>query len=117
MSFRSNWSNANAPLNTIDINDKNNKPNAKDYFDHMITMCSSYLNNTSEAGSMTYLNMLRDVDYGFSMQGAIREANYAEIINRINTVISNSNAAHSFLSKNIELQDDYIIYARMKDQK
>ena len=80
-------------------------------------MCSSYLNNTSEAGSMTYLNMLRDVDYGFSMQGSIREANYTEIINRINTVISNSNAAHSFLGKNIELQDDFIIYAKMKDQK
>ena len=117
MSFRSNWSNTNPPLNAIDMNDKSNKPNAKDYFDHMITMCSSYLNSASEAGSMTYLNMLRDVDYGFSMQGAIREANYAEIINRINTVISNSNDAHSFLSKNIELQDDYIIYARMKDQK
>lgn len=117
MSFRSNWSNTNSPLNTIDINDKSNKPNNKDYFDHMITMCSSYLNNTSEAGSMTYLNMLRDVDYGFTIQGAIRESNYAEIINRINTVISNSNAAHNFLSKNIELQDDYIIYARMKDQK
>ena len=117
MSFRSNWSNTNPPLNTIDINDKSNKPNNKDHFDHMITMCSSYLNNTSEAGSMTYLNMLRDVDYGFTIQGSIRESNYAEIINRINTVISNSNAAHSFLSKNIELQDDYIIYARMKDQK
>ena len=117
MSFRSNWSNTNPPLNTIDINDKSNKPNNKDHFDHMITMCSSYLNNTSEAGSMTYLNMLRDVDYGFTIQGSIRESNYAEIINRINTVISNSNAAHSFLSKNIELQDDYIIYARMKNQK
>ena len=117
MSFRSNWSNTNPPLNAIDMNDKSNKPNAKDYFDHMITMCSSYLNSASEAGSMTYLNMLRDVDYGFTIQGSIRESNYAEIINRINTVISNSNAAHSFLSKNIELQDDYIIYARMKDQK
>ena len=115
--FRSNWGNTNPPLNTIDINDEKNKPNNKDYFDHMITMCSSYLNNTSEAGSMTYLNMLRDVDYGFSIQGSIREANYIEIINRINTVISNSNAAHTFLSKNIELQDDFIIYARMKDQK
>ena len=117
MSFRSNWSNTNPPLNTIDINDKSNKPNNKDHFDHMITMCSSYLNNTSEAGSMTYLNMLRDVDYGFTIQGSIRESNYAEIINRINTVISNSNAAHSFLGKNIELQDDFIIYAKMKDQK
>jgi len=117
MSFRSNWSNTNPPLNTIDMNDKSNRPNNKDYFDHMITMCSSYLNNASEAGSMTYLNMLRDVDYGFSMQGSIRETNYTEIINRINTVISNSNAAHSFLGKNIELQDDFIIYAKMKDQK
>lgn len=115
--FRSNWSNTNPTLNTIDTNDKSNNPNNKDHFDHMITMCSNYLNNTSEAGSMTYLNMLRDADYGFTIQGSIRESNYIEIINRINTVISNSNAAHAFLNKNIELQDDFIIYARMKDQK
>jgi hypothetical protein len=65
---------------------------------------------------MLTLDMLKDADYGFTFGGPtqIRPFGFKQILQHIDTTISNNNLAEEARSKNIQIQEDFIEYARMK---
>lgn len=113
--YRSDWAssmNILPPLSNIDnINIQQNQN-----FELVVSMCQNHLRNISDIQNMLTLDMLKDADYGFTVGGPtqIKPFGFKQILQHIDTTISNNNLAEEARSKNIQIQEDFIEYARMK---
>ena len=69
------------------------------------------------ASSLILLNMIRDLDYGFSINGMHTESYTPEhAINSINNIINNNNVAQNVKNnQNTLREEDFIQYAHMKE--
>lgn len=84
-------------------------------FDMMMNICNNNLNNYNLMSSMIFLNMLKDIDYGFvQMQMNIQPYSINEVLETVNTMIDNNNISeHARLSRQ-NIEEDFISYANMK---
>lgn len=112
MEYRADWSVAATVLSNINY-PKNHSPS--DNFDLMMYICNNIFNNHHIMSSMMFLNILKDLDYGFSQSGTnIQPYSLEDMIEMINTIVHNNNVVESARDKNIKFDEDFIKYAHMK---
>jgi len=109
--YRANWDKPSNYLREIKISDNHNSEN----FDLLMYACNNNLNNYNLMSSMIFLNMLKDLDYGFMQNGMqIQGYSLEDAITTINTMIDNNNAVEPVRLENIKFDDDFIRYSDMK---
>jgi hypothetical protein len=87
----------------------------KQTINEMINICGNFMNNLNMAQSMTTLDMCKDVSYGFTHVGTSYEGfGDEELVRNFNTIINNHNQIEYIRSNNIQFDDDFIQYAKLK---
>lgn len=110
--YRSNW---NLPANYL------SKPqdlsiSDKEKFMHCAGVCAQNMSDKNFINSMQMLSMLNDSDYGFTQAGfSFQPFGYNTTINNLKQIIDNNNQAEYMRVNNIPINEDFIQYARMKD--
>jgi glycosyltransferase involved in cell wall biosynthesis len=86
-------------------------------YDAITSTISKHMPQHQLTSSLILLNMIRDLDYGFSINGMHTEPYGPDhAINSINSIINNNNIAQSVKNNENTLRDeDFIQYARMKE--
>lgn len=109
--YRADWS---RPLSMINTNAP--KPSAKTNLDKILSYCSNYYNDASMCGTYKMLNLLKDVDYGFTQNGPTNiSAVSSNIIDDFfSTFANNNNISEQVRSANHNFDEDFILYAKMK---
>jgi glycosyltransferase involved in cell wall biosynthesis len=107
------WDENLAPLEMI-----KEAPQSGSNYDALIQLISRHLPNHQVTSSMILLNMLRDLDYGFILNGLHTEGyDMSKAINILNNLIQNNNLAYNAKNNMNNLtQEDFIQYAHMKEQ-
>lgn len=107
--YRSNWSNY-QQLQPMP------KPNNNvDNLSNIVAMAKYGLNNINEITSSRILSLLNDADYGFQMHGLnTSQFDINNVNQQINTYIKNNNELCDALENNLQLNDDFIQYAKLK---
>jgi glycosyltransferase involved in cell wall biosynthesis len=90
---------------------ENNMPN----IDMLTDICNNHLGDYSLLSSMFFLDMLKDLDYGF-VQDGIKVSAYKkqDMESTIDTLIHNNNSSEKVRYSNTSFNDDYIEYAKIK---
>jgi len=90
--------------------------NPKTSISDLISMCSQNLRQPQSIVSMMLLDMCKDAGYGFTQSGtSFGKFSYDDLLNNINSLISNHNQLEHVRANNISFEDDYIQYANLKD--
>jgi len=81
-----------------------------------LALCSKYFGNLDRIQGLEMLNMLKDIDYGFSYHGHmnIKPSNFKSISEYLNILLDNQKQTNNILKNNTVFQDDFIEYAKMK---
>tara|TARA_B100001769_G_C22112020_1_gene601862 strand:- start:5238 stop:6902 length:1665 start_codon:yes stop_codon:yes gene_type:complete len=106
------WQQSLSHMKNIENIDENKNP-----YDNMVDLISENMPNSQLATSKSLLNMIRDLDYGFTLNGMqTNEYNVNNVKDAVNNIINNHNISIK-AKDNPELLDkeDYIEYANMKD--
>jgi len=84
--------------------------------DACLMLCNKYFGNLDKMQRLELLNILKDIDYGFSTNGHlnIKSSNFKSVTEYFYTVLDNWGQTNSVLKNNTEFQDDFISYAKMK---
>lgn len=71
------------------------------------------------AGTKKVLDILKNVDYGYAQSGPtqITPFNISEAYQYFETMINNHNQAEKVRSENPEIDEDFIVYAKLKTNK
>ncbi len=93
-------------------------PQANTAYDILTTLVSKHLPNHQMASSMILLNMIKDLDYGFAINGMHTEPyNISKALDVLNNIISNNNLAQNAKNDLRQLRnEDFIEYANMKEK-
>lgn len=106
------WASPPTYLKTLDATEE---IDPKNYFSHIFGICNSKLNDIEKMGSSFILDMCRDSDYGFSINGtSFASANIADAVNNLKILIDNHNQAEKARVSGIKFNDDFIQYAHLK---
>jgi glycosyltransferase involved in cell wall biosynthesis len=112
--YRAKWNMPMVHLNTLSSS-QSIQPNQ--HFDACLSIHNN-LNEIDDIGSMKNLEMLRDADYGFSQNGMqIQPYSFKNIEEYMNTYIQNNNKAEEVRNQNMQFNDDFIRYAKIKAMK
>ena len=77
-----------------------------------------HLNQDISSIDKTALDMLKQADYGFTINGmSIVGYEKKDIVEYFNTIIDNNNQAEYARINHLTFNDDYIQYANIKDRK
>jgi glycosyltransferase involved in cell wall biosynthesis len=106
------WEESLPLLSTID----NVPENINSNYDLMTRIVSENLPNHQITSSIILLNMMRDLDYGFTINGISTEPyNVSKALAVINNMINNNNLAQKAKNNDSNLRhEDFIEYANMK---
>lgn len=112
--YRSKWEDQPHIMNKIDItsipNNTNNVEIIKYIFD-------KYLSDNTYVIDKNVLEMLKQADYGFTINGmSIAGYNTKDILDYFNALIDNNNQAEYARVNKLKFNDDYIEYANIKDR-
>ena len=108
--YRSDWSASSSTLTEIPKNSQINN-----IYD-IINICDSNMNDLNFVGSMNFLSMLNDANYGFTQSGSTFDSfNYGNVLNNLNKLIQNNNQAEYVRINGLSNKEDFIEYAHMKD--
>jgi hypothetical protein len=90
--------------------------NATSYYDVITEIVSNNMPNHQVSSSIILLNMIRDLDYGFAINGMSTEPyNMSKALDILNNMIVNNNIAQNAKDNNYNLKnEDFIEYANMK---
>jgi hypothetical protein len=107
------WQESLSILNTI-----KELPQANTPYDVLTNLVSKHLPNHQISSSIILLNMIRDLDYGFAINGMHTEPyNISKAIDVLNNIISNNNLAQNAKNDLKQLKnEDFIEYANMKEK-
>lgn len=107
------WDNQLPQMSTLD----KLSGNSNNIYDTVTSSVSAHMPQHQIITSMSLLNMLKDADYGFTINGLqVQPYNLDHIKNTINTMITNHNIAiQANSTPKALLREDYIDYANMKD--
>jgi glycosyltransferase involved in cell wall biosynthesis len=112
--YRAKWNMPMIHLNTLSSS-QSIQPNQ--HFDACLSIHNN-LNEIDDIGSMKNLEMLRDADYGFSQNGMqIQPYSFKNIEEYMNLYIQNNNKAEEVRNQNVQFNDDFIRYAKIKAMK
>ena len=86
--------------------------------DNFNNILINYLNHKDGINNKTYLDMLKQADYNFIINGmSMSEYGMKDILEYFNTIIDNNNQAEYARINKLQFNDDYIEYANIKDKK
>jgi len=90
--------------------------NINNYYDLLTHIVSKHMPNHQIASSMVMLNMMRDLDYGFSINGMSTDSyNIKKTLDVLNNMITNNNIVQKAKENDSNLKnEDFIEYANMK---
>lgn len=113
--YRSDWSRE--PKYMPNLQEEKIAP--KNNFDTMINICSNVLKDTDKIGSMKTLTMLKDVDYGYTQAGPtqITAFGFPEVFKHMQFLTNNNNQAERVRTSDTVIDEDFIVYAKLKNQK
>lgn len=110
--YRADW---NKPLSSLFGLKKPENHNETENMDLLMHICNNNLNNYNLMSSMNFLNMLKDLDYGFVQSGmSIQGYSLNDFIETINMMVQNNNSSEAARSRNESFDDDFIKYSKMK---
>jgi glycosyltransferase involved in cell wall biosynthesis len=114
LNYRSNWNIPSSIMQNIPKSDQD-IPKSQN-FDMLAYVCQNYLKDSSLLGSSRFLNMLKDMDYGFTQEGPVKVSTfgYKNIQQYISQMIYNNNQTEEVRSKDIKFEEDFIMYAKLK---
>jgi glycosyltransferase involved in cell wall biosynthesis len=111
--FRSNWDID--PRHLVPIQSLDKQQINGQYFDLLINICNNHLHNYQLMSSMFFLDMLKDLDYGFVQSGTtIDSYGLNNMEETISTYIDNINNSERVRHGKVVFNDDYLEYARIK---
>jgi len=86
------------------------------YFNSLFEIVSNKLHDSDNIGSLKYLELLKNADYGFVQNvTSIQPYKFTDIYEHINILIDNNNRATSVREENISFDtEDFIRYAKIK---
>jgi hypothetical protein len=93
-------------------------PQANTAYDVLTNLVSRHLPNHQVSSSIILLNMIRDLDYGFTINGMHTEPyNISKAVDVLNNIVSNNNLAQNAKNDLRQLRnEDFIEYANMKEK-
>jgi len=113
--YRSNWNTGEylEPLNT-QINNPSNSN-----FDNLLHILNNNMKNASMIGDQKMLELLNSSDYGFVQNGptSILGYGFQDLKEYIKTNIDNNNQAKQAKDSNITFDEDFILYAKLKNKQ
>ena len=114
--FRSNWDTKEQTISPIQ---KSQNINRHDHFEKLLSTCSYPFNKPDMIASAKILGMLRDADYGFAQGGPnqIIPFGYNNIEDYLQILVNNQNHAEKVKEDKISFDEDFILYAKLKNQK
>lgn len=101
----------------LQIIDKNQPIKADSNYHWMLSILNKHLPAHQIHSSLITLNMIRNMDYGFAVNGmSTNKYSQDDVIEALNAIIKNNNLAAT-AQRNVDQlsQDDFIAYAHMKD--
>lgn len=113
--YRSDWNRLIPQLkNTFE--DKNLEVSPVNTLEASMALCNKYFGNIDKLQDLDMLNMLKDIDYGFTNGGgmSIKGSSFNNMSEHISTMIDNQSQTNAVLQKDLKFQDDFIQYAKMK---
>jgi hypothetical protein len=112
--YRSNWNQLIEQI--IPFEDFNLNVGVHQSLDACLSLCNKYFGNLEKMENLELLNLLKDIDYGFTSSGHlnIKPSNFKSITDYMYTVLDNQKQANAVLKNNTTFQDDFIAYAKMK---
>lgn len=111
--YRSDWSKTQY-LKPFDIN----KEETKDNLSTIVSLCKNNMGDINYIADSKTLGFLNDADYGFQLNGMNTSGfDITKAAEQINTHISNNNNLCDALNNNVEINEDYIQYARIKSKR
>jgi glycosyltransferase involved in cell wall biosynthesis len=114
LEFRADW-NKPLPMLSKAIKSKNDDSNN---LIETISLCNNYLKNDDLLGSVRFLQMLQNADYGFAYSGptSITSSSIDNIYDYVNTIIENNNNSEIARKANKTFEEDFIQYAHLKSK-
>ena len=112
--YRSNWNRLIEQVRPFE--DFNLNVSTQQSLDACLSLCNKYFGNLEKMEKLELLNLLKDIDYGFSSNGHmnIKPSSFKEVTDHLHTVLDNQIQTNSVLKSNTIFQDDFITYAKMK---
>jgi hypothetical protein len=112
--YRSNWNKLIDQIRPFE--DENISVPIQQNLDACLVLCNKYFGDLDKMQKLELLNLLKDIDYGFSSSGHmnIKSSSFKSIIDYIHTVLDNQSQTNNVLQNNTTFQDDFIAYAKMK---
>lgn len=110
LEFRADWT---KPLPTLKPVQKNNN---NTNYRHLLDISYNALGDSNLLSSHRFLSMLQNADYGFATPSPMNISQYSidNIYEYANTMISNNNLSEDVRRKNMKLEEDFLQYARLK---
>ena len=112
LTYRSDWSKPTAHLQNPPVTYSKSKDNN---FDNALNLCSNSLQDISSIGSYHILDLIKTADYGFIQNGpSIVNADIKNLMDHVDMFVTNNNKAEEVRLANINFDDDFIKYAKIK---
>jgi glycosyltransferase involved in cell wall biosynthesis len=92
--------------------------NKSQNFDIIMNICQNTLQDENLIGTKRMLDMLKNADYGY-VQGSptqIAAFNIQNTYQYFDSIVSNNNQAENIRSENTEIEEDFIVYSKLKNQ-
>lgn len=103
------------PTYLTPMNSTKQYPPAQENANAIASACQNNLKEPDRANSMAMLELLQQIDYGFSMHGTnISRHTYQDVIDFVNTYIDNTNQSEQVRSNQTKFNDDFIEYSHIK---
>lgn len=113
--YRANWQAPPILLPEIS-NDIKDLGELKKHFMSLMGLCVNHLHDPSKISTMMMLNLSKNIFYGFQQNGVhYQPYSSEEAIKTVNALIKNNNQAEIARVNNISFDEDFIQYAKMKE--
>jgi hypothetical protein len=113
--YRSNWNELIEQVRPFE--DFNLNVPTQQSLDACLSLCNKYFGNLEKMEKLELLNLLKEIDYGFSSNGHlnIKPSSFKAVTDYLYTVLDNQSQTNNVLKSNTSFQDDFIAYAKMKE--
>ena len=113
--YRADWSKPMKHLPKLQPKQANNR---EYHFDNALSSCMNSLDDVQQIGSYRILNLLKAADYGFMQNGMqTQNADLKPLLDHVDMFVENNNKAEEVRLSNMQFDDDFIKYAKIKAMK
>ena len=112
--YRSNWNKAPETMNSVQRSDIHPSQN----FETIFGICQNLLKDPDLIGTKRVLDLLKNADYGYVQASPTQILPYkiSNMYDYFQTSVNNYNQAEHIRASNTEIEEDFIIYSKIKNQ-